>query len=99
MFAELTILISLSLSHLLRLKTPLDKPLVVLLSWLMAKQKHLKKYAQLYTDQGFDVLTVQITPWQFMWPKQGAQVTEFDQFPTNWPTNTIHHSQFNHFSN
>lgn len=57
-----------------RLNTPLDKPLVVLLSWLMSKQKHLKKYAQLYTDQGFDVLTVQVTPWQFMWPKQGAQV-------------------------
>lgn len=40
----------------------------------MSKQKHLKKYAQLYTDQGFDVLTVSVTPWQVIWPKQGTQV-------------------------
>lgn len=58
----------------LRLKTPLDKPLVVLLSWLMSKEKHLKKYAQLYIDQGFDVLTVSVTPWQVIWPKKGTQV-------------------------
>lgn len=51
-----------------------DKPLVVILSWLQAKQKHLSKYAQLYMDQGFDVLVAQITPWQLLWPVKGSQV-------------------------
>lgn len=45
-----------------------------MIPWLMAKQKHVKKYAQLYTDQGFEVLSVQVTPWQVMWPKKGSQV-------------------------
>lgn len=44
-----------------------DKPLVVILAWLQAKQKHLSKFAQLYMDQGFDVLVAQITPWQLLW--------------------------------
>lgn len=58
----------------IRLKTPLDKPLVVMLPWLMAKQKHVKKYAQLYTDQGYDVVRVSVSPWQVVWPKTGSQV-------------------------
>lgn len=51
-----------------------DRPLVVILSWLNAKQKHLAKYANLYIDQGFDVLVAQITPWQLLWPVKGSQV-------------------------
>jgi Eukaryotic protein of unknown function (DUF829) len=51
-----------------------DKPLVVILSWLNARQKHLSKYAQLYLDQGFDVLITQISPWQLLWPVKGSQV-------------------------
>ena len=51
-----------------------DKPLVVVLAWLQSKQKHLSKYAQLYLDQGFDVLVTQITPWQLLWPVKGSQV-------------------------
>lgn len=47
-----------------RLKTELDKPLVVMFQWLMAKPNHIKKYAQLYIDQGFDVMSVSVTPWQ-----------------------------------
>ena len=41
----------------------------------MAKQKHLKKYAQIYTDMGFDVMVVHITPWQLLWPVKGTQVS------------------------
>ena len=48
--------------------------LVVMLSWLMAKKKHLLKYANFYMDQGFDVLSVSITPWQLLWPVKGTQV-------------------------
>lgn len=57
-----------------RLKTELDKPLVVLLQWLMAKPKHIKKYAELYIDHGYDVMAVTVTPWQVMWPTKGTQV-------------------------
>lgn len=58
-----------------RLKTQLDKPLVVLLQWLMAKPHIIKKYAKLYIDQGYDVLAVTVTPWQVMWPTKGIQVS------------------------
>jgi hypothetical protein len=51
-----------------------DKPLVVILSWLNAKPKHLMKYASIYLEQGFDVLITQITPWQLLWPAKGSQV-------------------------
>ncbi|PSN37649.1 hypothetical protein C0J52_05608, partial [Blattella germanica] len=51
-----------------------NKPLVVMLSWLMAKKKHILKYANFYMDQGFDVLSVSITPWQLLWPVKGTQV-------------------------
>jgi hypothetical protein len=51
-----------------------NTPLVVMLSWLMAKRKHILKYANFYMDQGFDVLSVSITPWQLLWPMKGTQV-------------------------
>lgn len=53
---------------------PQDKPLVVMLTWLMAKKKHIYKYANFYVDRGFDVLNVTITPWQLLWPTKGSQV-------------------------
>ncbi|XP_020802290.1 uncharacterized protein LOC110179207 isoform X1 [Drosophila serrata] len=58
----------------LAFKKPTGNPLVLMMAWLMAKQKHLKKYAQIYTDMGFDVMVVHITPWQLLWPVKGTQV-------------------------
>lgn len=58
-----------------RLKTQFDKPLVILFQWLMAKPKHVKKYAELYIDHGYDVIAVNVTPWQVMWPTKGTQVS------------------------
>lgn len=52
-----------------------DKPLVMLFSWLQARQKHLKKYAKLYLEQGFDVAVARISPWQLLWPAKGSQVS------------------------
>ncbi|XP_030388476.1 uncharacterized protein LOC115634732 isoform X1 [Scaptodrosophila lebanonensis] len=51
-----------------------NNPLVMMMAWLMAKQKHLKKYAEIYTEMGFDVMVVHITPWQLLWPTKGTQV-------------------------
>lgn len=62
----------------LTFKTPSGNPLVLLMSWLLAKQKHLKKYAEIYTDLGFDVLAVQINPWQLLWPTKGTQLVAAD---------------------
>jgi esterase/lipase len=50
-----------------------DRPLAIIFSWLKSKPKHLMKYAHLYLDQGFDVAVAQITPWQLLWPVNGAQ--------------------------
>ncbi|XP_063980090.1 transmembrane protein 53 [Diachasmimorpha longicaudata] len=57
---------------------PNEKPLLVLLSWLMAKPKHVRKYAQLYLEQGFDVMHVGSTPWQIMWPVKGTRPIAYD---------------------
>ncbi|KAL9874423.1 uncharacterized protein LOC119642512 isoform X1 [Glossina fuscipes] len=62
----------------LELKATNTGPLVLMMAWLMAKQKHLKNYAKFYTDMGFDVLVVQISPWQLLWPTKGAQVVAAD---------------------
>uniref|UniRef100_A0A1A9WHX6 Transmembrane protein 53 n=1 Tax=Glossina brevipalpis TaxID=37001 RepID=A0A1A9WHX6_9MUSC len=64
----------------LELKAPNtgSRPLVLMMAWLMAKQKHLKHYAKFYTNLGFDVVVVQITPWQLLWPTKGAQVVAAD---------------------
>ncbi|XP_017462674.1 PREDICTED: transmembrane protein 53-B isoform X2 [Rhagoletis zephyria] len=58
----------------LEFKKPSENPLVLMMAWLMAKQKHLKKYTQIYTDMGFDVVVVHVTPWQLLWPVKGTQV-------------------------
>lgn len=60
--------------RIFRLKHPVDKPLVVIMAWLMAKPGPLMKYAQIYIDRGFDVLTLTVSPWQLMWPTKGCQV-------------------------
>lgn len=53
-----------------------ERPLSVLLCWLMSEKKHVMKYARFYLDQGFDVLTVRINPKQLLWPVTGSQVCE-----------------------
>ncbi|CAH1961927.1 unnamed protein product [Acanthoscelides obtectus] len=62
----------------LKLDSPEGKPLVVLLSWLMAKKKHVYKYADIYLKRGFDVLNISISPWQLLWPAKGSQVVAKD---------------------
>ncbi|CAL7937085.1 unnamed protein product [Xylocopa violacea] len=55
-----------------------DRPLLVLLSWLYAKRKHVMKYINLYKEQGFDVLIVSMTPWELMWPMKGSKLVAAD---------------------
>lgn len=55
-----------------------DRPLCIMINWLLARQKHVMKYATLYLEQGFDVLSVSCTPWQLMWPMKGSQLVAGD---------------------
>lgn len=54
-----------------------QRPLVLCLTWLLAKRKNVLKYASLYLDHGFDVLNVTVSPWQVLWPVKGVQVSLF----------------------
>ncbi|GLV35265.1 lethal (2) k09913 [Carabus blaptoides fortunei] len=60
------------------ISTNTEKPLVVLLTWLLAKQKHINKFNNIYLEQGFDVLNVSVSPWQILWPVKGTQLVAND---------------------
>lgn len=49
------------------------RPLVLILSWLMAKQQHVLKYAEVYVEKEFDVVIVVSKPWDVLWPTTGSQ--------------------------
>lgn len=53
--------------------TASGRRLVVLLSWLEAKEKHIEKYRQFYLDRGFDVLNVKTSPLDLLLPNSGAK--------------------------
>ncbi|XP_076675965.1 transmembrane protein 53-like lethal (2) k09913 isoform X1 [Andrena cerasifolii] len=55
-----------------------NRPLLVMLTWLLAKRRNVMKYANLYMDQGFDVAVVSMTPWQLLWPVKGSRVVAAD---------------------
>lgn len=55
-----------------------SKKLTVMLSWMMAKGKHLEKYADIYLQRGFDVLVVTLPPMELLFPKTGSHVLAYD---------------------
>ncbi|XP_039294669.1 transmembrane protein 53 isoform X2 [Nilaparvata lugens] len=61
-----------------QLVTDTPRPLAVVLAWMMASPKHLAKYTDIYLKRGYDVLTVNCTPWQLLWPVKGSQVIAED---------------------
>ncbi|CAH0397059.1 unnamed protein product [Chilo suppressalis] len=58
----------------MRLDRDVKRPLCIFMSWMLAKPKHILKYADIYLEQGFDVVSVSCTPWQLMWPAKGSQL-------------------------
>ncbi|RXG70362.1 Transmembrane protein 53-A [Armadillidium vulgare] len=52
-----------------------NKPLILLYSWLLAKNQHISKYSKFYLDRGIDVLVVRTNPWDLLRPTKGSQVT------------------------
>ncbi|XP_076176359.1 transmembrane protein 53-like lethal (2) k09913 [Ptiloglossa arizonensis] len=55
-----------------------ERPLLIILSWLLANRKHITKFMNLYTEQGFDVALISMTPWQLLWPMTGSRVIAAD---------------------
>lgn len=51
-----------------------DRPLTLLFCWLMAKEKHIRKYAKMYTNMGMDVLKIRVSPFDLLRPTKGTQV-------------------------
>ncbi|GAB2279555.1 hypothetical protein Dimus_014198 [Dionaea muscipula] len=49
---------------------------VVLLGWLGAKPRHLKKYAELYTSRGFSVVTFAVSVSNVLWADLGRSIEE-----------------------
>ncbi|XP_067129734.1 transmembrane protein 53-A [Centruroides vittatus] len=48
--------------------------LAILFAWMLAKGRHIDNYSNLYLQQGFDVLTVNILPQELIFPTTGSQV-------------------------
>lgn len=51
-----------------------NRPLVILLKWMLAQRKHVDKYLELYLKKGFDILTVSTSMRQLLWPTKGTQI-------------------------
>lgn len=51
-----------------------ERPICIMLNWLLAGHKQVMKYANIYLEEGFDVMRVSCEPWQLMWPKKGAKL-------------------------
>uniref|UniRef100_A0A2P2I707 Transmembrane protein 53-like n=1 Tax=Hirondellea gigas TaxID=1518452 RepID=A0A2P2I707_9CRUS len=54
--------------------SPEERPLTLLMCWLMSKDSHVKKFVDLYNEMGFDVLKIRISPFDMLRPVKGAQV-------------------------
>lgn len=55
-----------------------SRPLLVLLEYMNAKEKHVQKFVTFYLNYGFDVLRIHLSPWQLLWPVKGSQVGNND---------------------
>ncbi|CAH2215693.1 jg23113 [Pararge aegeria aegeria] len=62
----------------MKLTKQTNKPMCIMLNWLLATENQVMKYANIYLDEGFDVLRVTCEPWQLLWPRKGAKVIARD---------------------
>ena len=51
-----------------------SRPLIVVFAWMLAKNKHLNKFRQLWLEKGFDVLTVRTSILDPLLPPIGSQI-------------------------
>ncbi|XP_015917053.2 uncharacterized protein [Parasteatoda tepidariorum] len=50
------------------------KKLVVIFTWILAQDRHVDKLRNVYISRGFDVLTMETLPKDFLFPTTGTQV-------------------------
>lgn len=50
-----------------------SRQLVILMSWMLAKEHHIEKYRKMYYNRGFDVLTCKTSPYDLLVPPDGVQ--------------------------
>ncbi|XP_005111442.1 transmembrane protein 53-B [Aplysia californica] len=53
-----------------------SRPLILLFGWMLAKQKHLNKYGNMYHSKGFDVLSLKMRPGQVLIPQRAQDTVE-----------------------
>ena len=53
-----------------------NRPVVVLIGWLNAKEKHLRKYQEIYWQRGFDVLMMPVSALHIVRPRHGIRYTK-----------------------
>lgn len=58
------------------------RSLVLLFEYMNAKPKHIDKFVEFYNNRDFDVLTVNLKPWQLFLPIRGSKVSP-NQYVTN----------------
>ncbi|KAM3966109.1 uncharacterized protein ACR2FA_012981 [Aphomia sociella] len=58
----------------MKLDKEIKRPLCIIMNWMLQRPNHVMKYATLYLEQGFDVVSVSCTPWQLTWPLKGSQI-------------------------
>ena len=51
------------------------RPMVLVNTWLMAKESHAMKYVNFYAERGLDVLKVRTSPFDLLHPTKGSQVS------------------------
>ena len=49
-------------------QTEISRPLIIIMSWMFAEDKHIEIYRQLWLKRGFDVLTVKTSPIDLLLP-------------------------------
>ena len=54
--------------------TTVRRPLTLIFAWMLAQDKHLEKYRQLWFKRGFDVLTVRTSPLDLLLPPIGGRI-------------------------
>ncbi|KAK3586297.1 hypothetical protein CHS0354_002798 [Potamilus streckersoni] len=53
-----------------------ERPLLLLFGWMLAKKRHLNKYGNMYLSKGFDVMTIQVKPYQILIPTKIQKVVQ-----------------------
>ena len=50
-----------------------SRPLVLLFAWMLSKNEHIEKYRHFWTCRGYDILTLQTSPFDLLLPKIGGR--------------------------